>query len=619
MTTSLPPPCSDTAAPNGGISAERGALSGLGSNGQMTSATNSAAPSTMIFATLLRPQTISAEAPVAPGISTPIAPSAALNENSGQPTSPDVGEIAQTTITRSIRTCHASVSTPAMVPMGAEFATDEPALLSEEPTRQVVEAVLALMLPLWTPGLLPVAATGSAPTSKAEVDSVQLSLELPNGPARSLRLPSVDSPMVAQAGSLTESPATATGAVLEQRPQDPPITQRVEAQLRAATTALTTELAIAENTLRSPVIMKVATEVRANAPALTDSRPAVRLAQSVQLSPAPIGPSSPIRAVAVPTEMSASAIKLVEAPLGQIAQSPSVAASVPRANEMPALALQSTAVELPNGVTIRASCAKPMTSAEPSASADMLATTSAAPEKIAASALLTGQVGVSDKSSSEKHFLNTDNTKVGKAKLLVGTASAFSTPTMFAPAHALLDFPFTGQPVAALVEPIGGTTATAEAARLVAQRTVQTVTTVVEAQAASRMQPVPSVQLQFKFGEEDLHVRVTLRDGEVRTEFRTDSPELRAALTHEMRAVAGRSDSTLRFAEPFVATANSSGNNAGNGHSFSQGQSSSQHHRFRAHPDFLGDGEWSSSGSAPLTELVSPPTFSHPHRLSALA
>ncbi|MDP1579823.1 MAG: hypothetical protein Q8M02_06060 [Candidatus Didemnitutus sp.] len=619
MTTFPAPQCSDTAPPTGGLATERDALGGLGISGQMAGAAMGAMPRPMVFAALLRPHSSGAEAPVAPGISPPFALPAARIENSSQPTSPDVGELAQTTITRSVRTCHASVSAPAMPLLEAEFATDEPALPTEEPTRQVVEAVLALMLPLWMPTVLPVAATGSAPTGKVMADSLQLSLELPNGMARSLRWPGVESPIIAPADSLAETPTTATDAVLVQRPQGTPLTQRVEAQLRAATTALTTELAIAENTLRSPVIMKIATAVRANAPAISDSGATVHLAQSGQLPTASMVASSPIRAATVPAETSAAANKFFEAPSGQIPRSPAVAASLPRATEMPTLALQSAAVELPNGVTIRANGPKPMTSVEPNASADRLATASAAPEKIAAAALLAGQTSVVAKSTSEKHFLNTDTTRVGKGKLLVGTASAFSVPTMFAPAHALLDFPFTGQPVAALVEPIGGTTATAEAARLVAQRAVQTVTTVVEAQAASRMQPVPSVQLQFKFGEEDLHVRVTLRDGEVRTEFRTDSPELRAALTHEMRAVAGRPDSTLRFAEPFVATANSSGNNAGNGHSFSQGQSSSQHHRFRAQPDFLGDGDWTSSGSAPLTELAPPPAFSHPHRLSALA
>lgn len=109
-----------------------------------------------------------------------------------------------------------------------------------------------------------------------------------------------------------------------------------------------------------------------------------------------------------------------------------------------------------------------------------------------------------------------------------------------------------------------------------ASRAVGTVLNVVETQAASRLQPVPSVQLHFKFGAEDLSVRVEMRGGEVRTEFRTDSAALRATLSEEWRAVAAAPAAGLRLLEPAF------GPSTARGSSFDPSatgqQTASQHH-----------------------------------------
>jgi hypothetical protein len=66
-----------------------------------------------------------------------------------------------------------------------------------------------------------------------------------------------------------------------------------------------------------------------------------------------------------------------------------------------------------------------------------------------------------------------------------------------------------------------------------------------------------AVNLQFSVGGADLSVRVELRADEVRTTFRTDSPELRAALTHEWQVVNTEtsSDRSFRVSPPvFSAT-----------------------------------------------------------------
>ena len=89
-----------------------------------------------------------------------------------------------------------------------------------------------------------------------------------------------------------------------------------------------------------------------------------------------------------------------------------------------------------------------------------------------------------------------------------------------------------------------------------AERAVETVTHLAEAQFAVSMQRSGSVQLRLQFGGEDLSVRVAIRDGAVHTDFRTDSASLRAALEQEWQAVKAASPEHLqRFAEPVFSPA----------------------------------------------------------------
>jgi len=69
-----------------------------------------------------------------------------------------------------------------------------------------------------------------------------------------------------------------------------------------------------------------------------------------------------------------------------------------------------------------------------------------------------------------------------------------------------------------------------------------------------------SVQLQFSVGGADLSVRVELRGDEVRTTFRTDSPELRNALAHEWQAASRGTteDRDVRMAPPVFSAGNNS-------------------------------------------------------------
>lgn len=84
-----------------------------------------------------------------------------------------------------------------------------------------------------------------------------------------------------------------------------------------------------------------------------------------------------------------------------------------------------------------------------------------------------------------------------------------------------------------------------------AERAVETVTGLVEAQFAASMQRSGSVHLRLTFGGEDLSVHVAIRDGAVHADFRTDSAPLRAALEHEWQAMAAASPEQMqRYADP---------------------------------------------------------------------
>ena len=124
----------------------------------------------------------------------------------------------------------------------------------------------------------------------------------------------------------------------------------------------------------------------------------------------------------------------------------------------------------------------------------------------------------------------------------------------------------------------GQTPATPDAASttpVVAQRAVETVLGLIDTQIRQADQNAGTVNLNFKFGHEDLAVRVQMRGGEIHTQFRTDSLELRAALAIQWRTVtASAPTAQSRLADPeFVPATASSGSGF---QSSAQNQNSSQ-------------------------------------------
>ncbi|HVU15738.1 MAG TPA: hypothetical protein VHD32_02350 [Candidatus Didemnitutus sp.] len=182
--------------------------------------------------------------------------------------------------------------------------------------------------------------------------------------------------------------------------------------------------------------------------------------------------------------------------------------------------------------------------------------------------------GDSTANGPEKHFVAPEDESLAKAKTNSGIGGAQATRIMTdsstarrSPANVTdMVAGVHAAGVKAEAASSGASTANAQ----LAQRAVSTVLNVVNAQDN---RPAASVvNLHFKFGADDLSVRVQMRGNEVHTQFNTDSSDLRSALASEWRGVASNnSGSGIRLADPVFATSNGSNQQLGSG---AQGQSS---------------------------------------------
>ncbi len=162
-------------------------------------------------------------------------------------------------------------------------------------------------------------------------------------------------------------------------------------------------------------------------------------------------------------------------------------------------------------------------------------------------------------SGSGKKFLNPEGEQVAKRVPNVGTAVANRELAMYSrtlsslPTHPASGYDGMAAGLAAAPEALAAELPEPASVQFVASphRAVEAVMTAID-RAAGRDQT--SVKLDFAIGQESLAVRVELHDGEVRATFRTESPELRAALAHEWQHAAAGGDRTLKLA-PAVFTA----------------------------------------------------------------
>jgi hypothetical protein len=158
--------------------------------------------------------------------------------------------------------------------------------------------------------------------------------------------------------------------------------------------------------------------------------------------------------------------------------------------------------------------------------------------------------------------LAADNKALGNNEARVGIAAAEKPATM--PSGSTTAFPDASDTSVSGVAQAAGQVAGQSLPEPVAltssaHRAVEAVLDVTDRFSARNQH---SVSLQFTVGDADLKVHVEMRAGEVYTTFRTDSPELRAALATEWQAVAGDSgaERSVKLAAPVFTSNNSSGN-----------------------------------------------------------
>jgi hypothetical protein len=178
-------------------------------------------------------------------------------------------------------------------------------------------------------------------------------------------------------------------------------------------------------------------------------------------------------------------------------------------------------------------------------------------------------VSASDKQLTSR--LSNLGTGVAKSETAMPSASTSPRPNQaaFEPASLLVDrVDATGE-----FAPAAPTAAAPEtAATSTAHRAVETVLNAAHRYSTGERH---AVNLQFSVGGADLSVRVELRADEVRATFKTDSPELRAALSQEWQSAAAQGgERGLRLATPVFTGNDSSGFSA-----FSGDHTSQQQHR----------------------------------------
>jgi hypothetical protein len=219
------------------------------------------------------------------------------------------------------------------------------------------------------------------------------------------------------------------------------------------------------------------------------------------------------------------------------------------------------------------------------------------PENIAAEARSFTPAPTPDNTAGKKDFLTTGQTTVNTPAQSVGIGVAQRVVDMSAaPSNRPKSVP-TVESVAQVAGTSGTTSAlsfTADTPAPVAtlRETLAAVVNVVEALERRAETTQKAVDLQFHVGPERLALRVELRDGTVHTTFRTESPELRTALSHEWQSVARTvSDSPLRIADPvFASTPAGAGESAsgslGQGAPQQRGQQNPEPARFSLPADF---------------------------------
>ena len=255
-------------------------------------------------------------------------------------------------------------------------------------------------------------------------------------------------------------------------------------------------------------------------------------------------------------------------------------------------------------------------------------TTGGHPENIAVSTPRADVGPVTPEKAVKNNDLVASKQQVAKHEPVVGTRAANPSepmPVLFS--HDYVSPVFRAEPLPNVtVAPVAFETVASEAAGETEQVATarRAIATTLETVQQFSTADARGVNLKFSVSGTDLAVHVALRGGEIQTTFRTESPELRAALATEWRSVTAQFDAgAQRLAEPvFSANPASSSMQADAGASHREGRSAQQQQEAPTTPFRFSTAERESAAPAqPAAPAISitPAPLPSTRRLHAFA
>jgi hypothetical protein len=244
----------------------------------------------------------------------------------------------------------------------------------------------------------------------------------------------------------------------------------------------------------------------------------------------------------------------------------------------------------------------------------MRAASAVSEAKIAAPAKKDSAASVSAATPATKRFLNNGDKEVTDAPQSLGTAVAKVTSAMPAAVTAERQ---TNAPTAFSVTAASASSSGSNAGQQAPQaESVSTPQEAVEAalNAAEMLasgSTAHAVNLQFSVGNQDLSLRVEMKNGAVQATFATDSAQLRSDLAHEWQSTAsGNSPSGLHLAQPVFTGAGSFA--AGDpGQQQGRGASSGSEAQFPGSSSSSRSFGASSAGDEAPAAVAAPPSSLH--------
>jgi hypothetical protein len=283
--------------------------------------------------------------------------------------------------------------------------------------------------------------------------------------------------------------------------------------------------------------------------------------QAAVSAQSPSGPlaAAAFAAVALPGTLASIAATPLMNRQAPAAPAPGAAPSAPAAAMANAVQIQSPVVGASAVAPLPASLAPvvpgSLAALAPASPATGFRAQTGSGEKFAESASTPGTASVGTSSRSNKQSLDINGETVTNPMEPIGTSVASPTLAMTPSATVQAAIAAPAGSAQALSTPAGENTPPVVALAS-ASEAVESVLQIADLQAAQAQAAQASVNLHFTVGGENLSVRVALQEGQVHTQFTTDSNDLRTALAHEWVALGSTSTGSVRFAEPVFTSGN---------------------------------------------------------------